>query len=43
MVVAQAVALKVPELLSGLVLADTSHRQTEESRKAVQQRAQDAF
>jgi 3-oxoadipate enol-lactonase len=41
--VAQAVALKTPELLSGLVLADTSHRQTEESRKAVLQRAQDAL
>jgi 3-oxoadipate enol-lactonase len=41
--VAQAIALKAPELLSGLVLADTGHRQTEESRKAVLQRAQDAL
>jgi 3-oxoadipate enol-lactonase len=38
--VAQAVALKAPELLSALVLADTGHRQTEESRKAVLQRAE---
>ena len=41
--VAQAVALKAPELLSGLVLADTSHRQSEESRKAVLQRAEDSL
>jgi len=41
--VAQAVALKAPELLSGLVLADTSHRQSDESRKAVLQRAEDSL
>jgi len=41
--VAQAVALKAPELLSGLVLADTGHRQTDESRKAVLQRAEDSL
>jgi 3-oxoadipate enol-lactonase len=41
--VAQALALKAPELLSGLVLADTGHRQTEESRKAVLQRAEDSL
>jgi 3-oxoadipate enol-lactonase len=41
--VAQAVALMAPELLSGLVLADTGHRQTEESRKAVLQRAEDSL
>lgn len=41
--VAQAVALKAPELLSGLVLADTGHRQTEEVRKAVLQRAEDSL
>lgn len=41
--VAQAVALKTPELLSGLVLADTGHRQTDESRKAVLQRAQESL
>ncbi len=41
--VAQIVALKAPELLSGLVLADTGHRQTEESRKAVLQRAEDSL
>jgi 3-oxoadipate enol-lactonase len=41
--VAQAVALKAPELLAGLVLADTSHRQTEQSRRAVQQRAADSL
>jgi 3-oxoadipate enol-lactonase len=41
--VAQGLALKAPELLSGLVLADTGHRQTEESRKAVLQRAEDSL
>ena len=41
--VAQAVALKAPELVSGLVLADTGYRQTDESRKAVLQRSQDAL
>lgn len=41
--VAQAIALKSPELVSGLVLADTTHRQTEESRKAVLQRAADSL
>ncbi|HEV8016011.1 MAG TPA: alpha/beta fold hydrolase [Stellaceae bacterium] len=41
--VAQHVALKAPELLSGLVLADTGYRQTPESRQALLQRAEDAL
>ncbi len=41
--VAQGVALKAPELLAGLILADTGHRQTPESRKGTQQRADDSL
>ncbi len=41
--VAQGVALKAPELLAGIVLADTSHRQTDEGRKITQQRADDSL
>jgi len=41
--VAQGVALKAPELLAGLVLADTAHKQTPESRQMMQQRADDAL
>ncbi len=41
--VAQGIALKVPELLAGIVLADTSYVQTPESRKAVEQRAVDSL
>jgi 3-oxoadipate enol-lactonase len=41
--VAQGIALKAPELVGGLVLAGTSHRQTPEGRKAVEQRAQDSL
>lgn len=41
--VAQGVALKASELLAGLVLADTGHNQTPESRKVVQQRADDSL
>ena len=41
--VAQAVALKAPELVSGLVLTDTGHRQSDEARKAVTQRAADSL
>ncbi len=37
--VAQGIALQAPELLSGIVLADTSYRQTAEGRNAMQQRA----
>jgi pimeloyl-ACP methyl ester carboxylesterase len=41
--IAQTIALKAPELLSGLVLADTGYRQTEESRKVALQRAEDSL
>jgi len=41
--VAQGVALVAPELLSGLVFADTAYRQTPEGRKIAQQRAEDAL
>jgi 3-oxoadipate enol-lactonase len=41
--VAQGIALKAPELLAGLVLADTTYMQTPESRKAVEQRAADSL
>jgi pimeloyl-ACP methyl ester carboxylesterase len=37
--VAQGIALKAPELLAGIVLADTSHRQTPEGHDAMQLRA----
>ena len=37
--VAQGTALKAPELLAGLVLADTNYRQTPEGREVAQQRA----
>jgi 3-oxoadipate enol-lactonase len=41
--VAQGIALTAPELLAGIVLADTSYTQTPESRKAVEQRAADSL
>ena len=41
--VAQGIALKAPALVGGLVLAGTSHRQTPELRKAVEQRARDSL
>jgi 3-oxoadipate enol-lactonase len=41
--VAQGIALKAPELLAGIVLADTGYMQTPEGRKAVQQRADDSL
>lgn len=37
--VTQGIALKAPELLAGIVLADTNYRQTPEGRKVAQQRA----
>lgn len=41
--VAQGVAGKVPELLSGLVLAGTSHAQTAQSTQAILRRSEDAL
>jgi 3-oxoadipate enol-lactonase len=41
--VTQGVALKAPELLSAIVIADTGHRQTDETRAAMTQRAQAAL
>lgn len=41
--VTQGVALKAPDLLGGIVLADTGYKQTPEGRKAVQQRADDFY
>lgn len=38
--VAQGIALKAPELLAGIVLADTGYMQSPEGLKAVQQRAE---
>jgi 3-oxoadipate enol-lactonase len=40
--VAQGIALKAPELLSGMVLAGTNYMQTAESAKAMSRRAEDA-
>jgi 3-oxoadipate enol-lactonase len=40
--VAQGIALKAPELVGGLVLADTGYTQSPESRATLQQRADDA-
>jgi 3-oxoadipate enol-lactonase len=37
--VAQSIALKAPELLAGIVLADTNYKQTPEGRAIAQQRA----
>jgi 3-oxoadipate enol-lactonase len=41
--VTQGVALKAPELLGGIVLADTTCQQTPEGRKVAQQRADDSL
>lgn len=41
--VTQGIALKAPELLSAVVIADTGYMQSEESRKAMTQRAADAL
>jgi 3-oxoadipate enol-lactonase len=41
--VTQGIALKVPELLSGIVLADTNYMQTPEGREIAQQRADDSM
>ena len=41
--VTQGIALKAPDLLAGIVLADTTYRQTEETRKVMQQRADAAL
>ena len=41
--VTQAIALKAPDLLAGIVLADTAYMQTPESRKVAQQRADDSL
>lgn len=41
--VTQGIALKAPELLSGIVIADTGYMQTDETRKAMAQRAADAL